>query len=60
MKLDNETLERIACWLEQRAGNAVYQQAWKAAAKHIREMQKLTDANAKLAEGAGQISNEHR
>lgn len=38
MTLDNQTLEIAAQRLEQRAGNPIYQKAWKAAAKILRQL----------------------
>lgn len=40
-------LERAAVRLEQRAGNKLYQQAWKIAAKMIREMKPELEVLAK-------------
>lgn len=37
-KTANEALEEAAQALEQRAGNAVYKQAWKVAAKLVRNL----------------------
>lgn len=38
MTLDAETLEAAARKLEERAGNPIYQKAWKAAAKFLRQL----------------------
>ena len=59
MTLDSETLEYAAKTLEDRAGNAVYRQAWKTAAKHLRALKGkiLMDEPEKLISKHQQISN---
>lgn len=55
--LDDATLEAAAQMLEERYGNDAYQKAWKAAAKLVRDMKKLTDASSKLTDNAPQITS---
>lgn len=59
MTLDSETLEYAAKILEGRAGNAVYRQAWRTAAKHLRALKgkMLMDEPQKLISEEPQISN---
>lgn len=55
--LDDDTLETVAKRLERQAGNPVYVKAWRAAAKVVRSMKKLTSANTKLTDNSEQISS---
>lgn len=54
--LDDQTLEAVALKLETLAGNAVYEKAWRAAAKVVRSMKKLTCEPQKLTDKSEQIS----
>ena len=53
----NNVLEAAALKLEAMAGNYMYEKAWRAAAKEIRAMKKLTDADTKLTDNSEQISS---
>lgn len=53
--LDHYTLQIVAMRLEQQAGNPVYEKAWRAAARIVRSMQKLTEQPQKLPDKAEQI-----
>lgn len=49
----DEALEKAAAMLERRAGNEVYQKAWKIAARLIREMKSSAEkVNVKVEENA--------
>lgn len=54
-RYDDETLEAAAEMLEKLAGNSVYEKAWKAGAKRIRSLKKLTCEDEKLTDNAEQI-----
>lgn len=54
-RYDDETLEAAAEMLEKLAGNSVYEKAWKAGAKRIRALKKLTCESEKLTDKAEQI-----
>ena len=56
-ELDPLTLEFVARRLERQAGNAIYMKAWRAAAKVVRSMNKLTVEDAKLTDNPEQISS---
>lgn len=56
MALDDQTLEVVALKLETLAGNPVYEKAWRAAAKVVRSMTKLTCEPQKLPDKSEQIS----
>lgn len=53
----NDALEAAAFKLETLAGNEVYVKAWRAAAKHVRDMKKLTSNSKELTDNAEQISH---
>ncbi len=55
--LDPATLDAIAHKLETQAGNAVYEKAWRSAAKFVRSMKKLTGDAEKLTDKTEQISS---
>lgn len=57
MSLDHVTLEAVAQKLETQAGNPVYEKAWRAAAKVVRSMKKLTGEPQKLPDKSEQISS---
>lgn len=57
MHLDPHTIEHIATQLEVRAGNYLYQRAWRAAAKFVRTM--LTRDDAKLTDKHESTSHVH-
>lgn len=57
MTLDPQTLEAIADKLERQSGNPVYEKAWRAAAKLVRSMKKLTGEPQKLPDKPEQISS---
>ena len=52
---DDETLELAAQLLERLGGNTIYQKAWRAGAKRIRDLKKLTDDGKKLTDNRSQI-----
>lgn len=54
-RYDDETLEAAAEMLEKLAGNSIYQKAWKAGAKRIRSLKKLTCEHEKLTDKPEQI-----
>ena len=45
-----DLLEFVAQAIERRAGNEVYRKAWRAAAKHVRSMKKLTDNTPQISD----------
>lgn len=59
-ELDPLTLEFVARRLERQAGNAIYMKAWRAAAKVVRSMNKLTGDDAKLTDKSEQISSTYQ
>lgn len=58
MSMDPQTLDEVADRLDKRAGNPVYEKAWRSAAKYIRSLKKLTSTDAKLTDKSEQISDE--
>lgn len=57
-RLDPDTLEVVALVLEQRKGNELYQAAWRAAAKFVRELKLPAVENKKqLNDTAKQITS---
>lgn len=56
-RFDDATLEAAAQLLERMAGNHVYQFAWRAGAKRIREMKNLKDSAVILNDTPEQISS---
>lgn len=60
MAFDNETLEAAAQLLERLGGNDVYMRAWKAGAKRIRGLKKLTSGDEKLTDNPEQITSHSR
>jgi hypothetical protein len=55
MTYDNDTLEAAAQLLERLAGNSLYQSAWRAGAKRIRNLKNANEAKV-LNDERGQIS----
>jgi hypothetical protein len=55
---DDETLEAAAQLLERTAGNSIYEKAWRAGAKKIRSLKKLTCDDEKLTDKPAQITQQ--
>jgi hypothetical protein len=56
-RYDDKTLEAAAQLLERLAGNSVYEKAWRAGARRIRDLKKLTGCDEKLTDRTEQISS---
>lgn len=54
---DNDTLEAAAQMLERLGGNPIYEKAWRAGAKKLRAMKKLTPETPKLTDKPEQITS---
>lgn len=54
-RYDDETLEAAAQLLEHLGGNTIYEKAWRAGAKRIRDLKKLTRDDKKLTDNREQI-----
>lgn len=55
MPYDDETLEAAAELLERLGGNYMYEKAWKAGAKKIRALKKLTSEPQKLTDSREEL-----
>lgn len=54
-RYDDDTLEAAAELLERLGGNSLYEKAWRAGAKKIRSLKKLTCESEKLTDERVQI-----
>lgn len=57
MTYDDDTLEAAAQLLERLAGNSLYQSAWRAGAKRIRDLKVLKSGQQVLKDASAKISN---